>query len=169
MVNGRLKGNRAELDVCRQLSEWWDGRSYSGIRAEDLPFRRSPLSGGWDRKRAAGDIIKPEACLFCFEIKKREEWTWDRFFKDSGKQWHIFQYWKQTIEATREGEIPILIFTKNRFPWYVAMRVHDFCTLGIKPFLKATAQPKDRIGFYFLDAFFKIVDRKNTTIRKRKK
>lgn len=167
MVNGRLKGNKAELDVCRQLSEWWDEKDYVGIRAENLPFRRSPLSGGWDRKRAAGDIIKPKSCLLCFEVKKREEWSWDRFFKDQGKQWSVFRYWLQTVEATKEGEIPILLFTKNRFPWYVAMEAHMFNALKIKPFLKASIEDTT-IGFGFLDVFFKVVNRKNTLIRKKK-
>ena len=124
MINSRQKGNNAELQVCRILSEWWDGKDYSKTRAEELPFRRTPLSGGWDKKRAAGDLLKPKKCSLCIEVKKRQEWSWDKLFKNTNKDisnWEIFDYWYQAKVASKKNEIPILIFSKNGYPWYVCI------------------------------------------------
>ena len=61
------------------------GATYENARAKDLSswagtpkcFRRTPLSGGWDRKLAPGDLIRPTWFLWPLELKARESWTWE--------------------------------------------------------------------------------------------
>jgi len=158
-VNGRKKGNTAELKICRFLSEWWMNRDLTGTKAQDLPFRRSPLSGGWDRSRASGDIIKPDNCRLCVEVKNRQEWKWDQFFT-SPNGWKVFQYWEQTIKAVTKDEIPLLIFTRNNHPYYVAMEINKFneCKKYQKD-LKTLIliNHKDlRLAFLYMSEFIKI-------------
>ena len=145
----RAKGNSNELKVCRILSEWWNGESAKGVPAKDLEFRRSPGSGGWDVKRAAGDILKPDDCPLCIEVKAREEWNWDQYFKN--KTWPIDGYWEQTVKAAENcGEIPILIFSKNLHPFYVRFDHRTSVRLDIgNAFFMRSGR-----GFYgFLDTF----------------
>lgn len=165
-VNGRRKGNKAELDICRKLSAWWDDKDYTKTRAEDLPFRRSPLSGGWDRKRASGDIIKPKSCLLCFEIKKRQEWSWDTIIKGNSKK--IYEYWKQASVASGGKEVPMLVFTKNNHPWYFALDLYTMENLRIKPIFQLELYTGMDIGFGYLECFFEEVSRKDRIVRRRK-
>lgn len=158
MINSRKKGNNAELQVCRVLSEWWDKKDYSKTRAEDLPFRRTPLSGGWDKKRAAGDLLKPEDCRLCIEVKKRQEWSWDSLFKNinsDGGNWKVFDYWSQAKLASKKGELPILIFSKNGHPWYVCA-TRRFVG-PVQPFLSLPMWNKNLVfHFYSLNDFIRI-------------
>ena len=151
----RAKGNSSELVVCRLLSEWWDNISYQGVKAEELPFRRSPLSGGWDRKRAAGDIIKPPSCHLVIEVKNRMAWDWDGLLKKNPK-WPIHEWWKQTTDAVQnDHEVPILIFTKNYHPWYIALTHKEFSRFDRIPSIQ---YPGLEFAFGYLDDFIKLVD-----------
>lgn len=154
MINGRKKGNNAELEICRKISEWWFDKSFKGRRAEELPFRRTPLSGGWDKKRAAGDIIKPPDCPFCFEIKNREEWSWDYLFKNGSNKWHVMEYYMQAVKAAEvNNEIPVLFSKKNFHPWYVGMGINNIAAL-INSYQKKILFESVGVGFLFANSLF---------------
>lgn len=159
-VNGRAKGNSSELKICRVLSEWWLKQDLIDIKAQDLPFRRSPLSGGWDRTRASGDVIKPDNCRLCIEVKNRQEWNWDQFFT-SPDTWKVFKYWEQTIKAVVKDEIPLLIFTRNRHPYYVAMTIEKYeeckkITEDLEKILISKKYKGQQLVFLYLKSFIKI-------------
>ncbi len=129
-INSRSKGNRAELRLCRVLSAWWLSDAYSvKTKAEDLPFRRTPLSGGWDKKRAAMDLIVPKNCPFFVEVKDRESWDFIRFFttEDGGEL--VRWYEKERIK----DKCHILIFTRKRFPDFI---MFDSVTSSLFPSVK---------------------------------
>jgi hypothetical protein len=137
-VNGRAKGQVFERELARTISVWWTGRKeLEKVRAEELPFRRTPLSGGWDRKAAASDllVVEPGALPvpwpFALEAKNQECWNWDGLFKANDK-WPVKAYWDQCCEAAEKSKLtPLVLFTRKLQPIYFAMPAHMPFRLGI--------------------------------------
>jgi hypothetical protein len=117
----RQKGSRAELEIAAMFKRWWDPVNPSAV------FKRVPLSGGWGdadargKFKAAGDVMTD--CLrfgLCLEIKRREGWTLDTLRR--GKRSPVWAWWRQCVRSAREVDrVPMLIFRKNRSPWYVML------------------------------------------------
>ena len=112
MTNSRDKGNRFERRIANTLKE-----------AFGVNLRRTPLSGGWaeDHPDTAGDIVNtdPEADWpYSIECKNSESWRLESLFTDNHKWFD--DWWKQTLDECPEGKIPVLIFTRNYCPTFVA-------------------------------------------------
>lgn len=110
--NSRAKGSRFELDVAKAFSD-----------AFGIELRRTPLSGGWSHSNpaVAGDLV----CItedtdfpYCVECKNAEGWMLDSLFTDK-HQW-FDNWWIQLIKECPEGKEPLLVFTRNRAPAYIA-------------------------------------------------
>lgn len=120
--NGRVKGSRFELEIAKQLSEWW---------GEAESFRRTPLSGAWD-KRAAGDLVTPDEFPFTAEMKNQEGWEFSQLLTSGlrkGKEdakCMLDEFWEQAVRETKEGKAPLLVFTRNFQPAFYMMRVSDY-------------------------------------------
>lgn len=125
MVNGRLKGNKAENDVCYRLTAWWGRLQLPVVRSwkvTELPFRRRfttgiPVTGTW---AGAGDILtKPESDFpYCVEVKKKEGWQLDGML--SNPKWPVWDWWQQCrVQAGHAGKHPLLLFSRNNAPWLV--------------------------------------------------
>lgn len=112
--NGKAIGGAYERYVAKKLSAWWGEE-----------FHRTPASGGlrWKQdNRVCGDIVTPPGSTFPWvvECKKRENWTMDSLLNGSAE---VAKWWKQvTDDAERSGLEPMLIFTRNRQPDYVAVK-----------------------------------------------
>jgi len=156
-AKGKRKGDRNERIVCRMLSEWWYQKDYSKVKADKLPFRRTPGSGGWDAKRAPGDILVPRTCKLHLEIKAREEWSWDQYFNPKTKKWYVNKYWEQTLKDLKPNKIPMLVFTKNFHPFYIRMYKNDFNELNCIPRIQLEG---DDTAFSFLEDFLENVSPK---------
>ena len=91
--------------------------------AVDLPFRRTPGSGGWDKRKAGADVqlmCNDDDFPFSIECKNQEAWSWDGIFKDNPKE-KFWSYWTQCKKwAVYQGKVPLLVFTKNFHPDYMA-------------------------------------------------
>lgn len=123
MKKSRDKGNNYELHICRRMSEWWFGKSFDKVKGGELPFRRTPLSGGWDKREGSDVNLMQEGEEFPFSIecKNQEKWSWDSLFK-GGEKNPIWGYWEQCEKAAKEkNKVPLLIFSKNFNPDYVMM------------------------------------------------
>jgi len=133
----KRKGSTFERTCCKLLTAWWypDG-NYEKVSADKLPFFRSPGSGGWATKRKfhrnknidsmSGDIVCPNDFPFMPEMKNREDWSFDQYFKEN-PGFELWDWWKQTVEqAVRSGKEPLLLFTKNNNPIYYATRHSQF-------------------------------------------
>ena len=146
-VNGRAKGQVFERELARTVSVWWTGnKDLEKVRAEELPFRRTPLSGGWDRKAAASDllVVEPEALPcpwpFALEAKNQECWDWDGLFKNNAK-WPVKAYWEQCCEAATKSKLhPLVLFTRKLQPIYFAMSPQAMDVLQI-PHVSVTWLP----------------------------
>lgn len=87
-------------------------------------FRRTPLSGGWakDADVAAGDLVCVDDPDFgyCVECKKEEGWCLESLFTD--KHAWFDAWWKQLVEECPEDKEPLLVFSRNYMPIFVAVR-----------------------------------------------
>ena len=124
--NGKAKGNRFELYLARLLSKWWGQEDTDNLRAEQLWFRRTPMSGGFEKRAASADLwaVSDEAKNFPFalEAKFRQEWSWDKTLKGSAKD-PVISYWKQACDsAISVGKEPLLVVKRNNADPYFIIR-----------------------------------------------
>ena len=121
----RAKGCKFEVEVAKALSAWW---------GEERSFRRTPLSGAWD-KRAGGDLVAPESFPFCVEAKNVEGWelqqliTSGRRKGDEDGQCLIEKHWGQAVRECQEGKRPMLVFSRNNQPAFYMMLAVDWSHL----------------------------------------
>ena len=110
----RNKGAGFERHIAKLFSE-----------ALGLTFRRTPLSGGWAQAAevAAGDIVcvDDSAFAFCIECKKAEGWRTHSLLTDNHKWFD--NWWAQVVEECPSGKIPLLVFSRNYLPVFVATKV----------------------------------------------
>lgn len=113
------KGRRREREFAKLLSLWWTGGK------NKYAFRRTPLSGGFPKKRSHGDILpaSQDASLFPFvvEIKDRKNFK-DLEFVDLlvNKKSLIFRWWEdlrviiQSNPMFLSDKHPLLVLYKRR-------------------------------------------------------
>lgn len=118
-MNSKQKGNNFERKVAKILTE-----------KLGMEFNRTPSSGGlrWaSDNNVYGDIVTPDDFPFIIECKNRENWSFDQLMKGECKE---FDSWAEQVEGdcdrfqnnTLEYAYPLIIFTKNRMPIYIAYK-----------------------------------------------
>ena len=115
-INSRDKGRRGETQALEQLKDWWGSE-----------FARTPSSGGFKTKKfrqdwnAEGDIVTPDQTFpFAVEVKWQEEWTLDQLL--TAPKTKVWDWWEQAKRETADDRLTLLVFKKNRQPWFVMMR-----------------------------------------------
>lgn len=115
-INSRDKGARGEQQVCKLLKEWWGS-----------DFARTPSSGGFKTKKfredwnAEGDIVTPDDTFaFSVEVKWQEDWTLDQIL--TSPKTKLWDWWEQAKQETAEDKQTMLVFKKNRQPYFVMLR-----------------------------------------------
>jgi hypothetical protein len=115
-INSRSKGARAERKLAKLFAVWWGA-----------DFARTPLSGGFSTKQfredwnAAGDLVTPDPSFpFCVESKHVEGWHIEQLL--TAPRSDIYRWWFQTTQETPEGHLPLLVFTRNRQPYFFIMK-----------------------------------------------
>lgn len=142
------KGSRAERALAKTLEAWWGYGT----------FRRTPGSGSWDRGefRMKGDVIAEDDVFpFSIECKNDESWRWSTFL--NGKMGGIASFWKQTLEqAEVTSDVPLLVFTRNYHPNYVAMlpETRDLLT-SRRSMFSVTGHGEYTLCFTLLDELLK--------------
>lgn len=119
-VNSKAKGDTYERKIAKKMTEW-----------TGLKFERVPASGGlhWkEDNRVYGDIVcNVEDFPFVIELKCRESWNMDSLINGSKE---VEKWWKQvTADATATGKEPMVIFTRNRQPDYLMLKVDSLNSL----------------------------------------
>lgn len=133
MVNPRTKGNSFELQIAKELSyTLFPYLKEKNLSGSDLPFRRRPLSGGFDNSMTEDIWFNPKNEHLSEEDKK---FVWPmavecKFYKEyniesliiNREKSIIKQWWDQTVnEAKLTNKLPLLIFKKNDYaPMYMA-------------------------------------------------
>jgi hypothetical protein len=117
---GRRRGNKFELDNCKELSLWWsNGES-------DKIFKRAGSEHTRDTSVIHGDMysVRPEGFSFtdriALEMKRvlLERTQFGPLLKGESKQFD--EFWKQTLRQARMGKKIPLLFVKID-------RVDTFC------------------------------------------
>jgi len=127
----KRKGSSNERQIAKILQEYWGHGSWA----------RTPASGGWaygkhkEAFNTAGDIITTAPDWpWCCELKKHEGWTLDQLLHNEKPE--FFNWWKQCVDATPDGQIPLLIAGRNRIPPIVAFDpLHYFKVFDNLPWL----------------------------------
>lgn len=108
----RNKGQRGERKVAEIISDWWGA-----------DFTRTPSSGGFRTKEfreewnAEGDLVTPDEDFpFSVECKWQEGWTFDEML--TAPRCKPWLWWEQTLDQTTVNKMPLLIFKRNRKPWF---------------------------------------------------
>ena len=111
IVQGRPKGQKFERDIAKLLTVW------TGVE-----FRRTPMSGGWNK---TGDITPKnpemmEKFPFSIECKNHENWSLGKLLGATRYEElpaPIRKFWGQAVsDAEESGKIPILIFKQLNCP-----------------------------------------------------
>lgn len=117
------KGDAGEREVAKLIANWWPEKQLSDGRA--VLFVRTPKSGGWAygaEFNVKGDLTtNAERFPFCIEVKRRENWTLQRFVE--GRPSPVWTWWRQCQRDARAVELePMMWFRQNRKPWMVLVR-----------------------------------------------
>ena len=125
----RNKGATYERRIAHILSEWWThGESKRA-------FRRTVMSGGWDKRFAAGDLLAPVPDFpVHIEIRKREEFALGSLLKGGV----IWTWWREGIE-TADGKSLWYVMSKNGEVDYLVMGYRDWMTIqrALEPFARS--------------------------------
>jgi len=113
MLNARQKGNRYELKMAHLFTDWW--------KEPEHEFRRTPLSGGWSSKHAAGDIFTSDKRFpFVVECRDREsdhsrsKKVWDfNALLYSGNKSVVGNWWVKFCEEKHPGKPILFVFTRK--------------------------------------------------------
>jgi len=113
------KGAIFELKVAKLLAA-----------AYGVELRRTPMSGGWAQgyDDAAGDIVCVKGLFpYCVECKKQEGWRLESLF--TGDHAWFDAWWSQMIDECPDDKDPLLIFSRNFMPIFVAstLELMDGC------------------------------------------
>lgn len=142
-INSRDKGARGEQQSCKLLGNWWKS-----------DFARTPSSGGFKTKKfredwnAEGDIVTPDETFpFSVEVKWQEEWTLDHILTSPKSK--VWDWWEQAKRETATGKKTLLVFKRNRNPFFVMMRLDSIEALHQEDFIKTSPiRVIDRQGEY---------------------
>ena len=100
-INSRAKGARQERRIAKILGEYWGCKG-----------TRVPLSGGWAKDRATGDVILDDQWPFSIEIKHYKTVDWLAVL--SSDKCDLASFLQQAVnDAARMGKIPMLIAREN--------------------------------------------------------
>jgi hypothetical protein len=119
----REKGSTFERKVAEKFTERFN-----------IPFRRTPLSGGFDKRYVQGDIFSSNK-KFSLVIECKNH-----------KRFHVPDWWKQVRDDTPRWKVPVLVmyfsgtyhkntkyhFKKNQTGIFALLRVKDYQKISKK-------------------------------------
>lgn len=133
----RQKGKRNELELARIIAAHF---GYS-INPADAGKPEHYLSHcrrtARSHQNKTGDHFLSEELAakfpFVIEAKARESWSFDAIMR--GECAAISKWWEQAVAQSYgvPNRFPLLAFTKNRNPWYVAVQS---CSMGLTSFVE---------------------------------
>lgn len=138
------KGKKRERLLAKVLSNWWTNKQ------DPKAFRRTPLSGGFPKKRATGDImpVSQEAQTFPFVVDVKDRKVIQTFeFTDLviAETSPIFKWFDELTEIIAEspmflsGKLRLLVIHKNQKDYgIIGAKEHTFIEMhaGALPHVK---------------------------------
>ena len=110
----RNKGAAFENKIARMIGS-----------ALGVALRRTPLSGGWacGSANVAGDIVCVDDNInfpYCVECKKQEGWKLESLLTRNHAWFDV--WWDQLIVECPNEKLPVLVFSRNYQPEFVAVK-----------------------------------------------
>lgn len=124
-VNGKRKGNRVELELCKKLTKHFS-REFS--RSVGSGNRWSQVSNmpAHAKSTLTGDICVPEGFLWVVECKGGYDDDVDFSSVLDGGCARLDEFIEQsTQDAEQSGRKPIICWKRSRKPWIAAVRKDD--------------------------------------------
>lgn len=124
-VNGKQKGNRTELNLCKMLTEHFDqefSRALgSGARTSQVNYLPEHA-----KKTLTGDICVPEGFKWVIECKGGYEDDMNLTNVCDGNISRLDEFIEQvTKDSEYCGRKPIILWKRNRKPWLAMIRIAD--------------------------------------------
>jgi len=118
LVNGRLKGNSAEREICKILSKYFSGK-----------FERRSMG------MKGSDIICPVDFPYEVEVKHDKALRLKHFWQPTKK---LEEFWQQTVnQACYTDKMPLLCakvegiwFCWQTKPFHTAQLLEDWCLIN---------------------------------------
>jgi hypothetical protein len=112
---GRRRGNKWELDFCKDLSNWWTGYEDNGV------FKRAGSTHSVDKGHVFGDVYAVKSCGFpltdkiAIELKVVKETRLETANLLCGKSKMFSSFWEQAVRQAELGDRhPVLVVKMDR-------------------------------------------------------
>ncbi len=137
-TNGKQKGKRGERELVPMFSEWW-GVPDSWARTPDSgAFATRRKQKGHEEDKFQADIFGPPEATLSVEAKYREVLDFDGLLYGTALA-AFGEWWAQAAGQAGQGKVPLLVFRKNRRPWWAAMRRTDYARYVAMALLESDA------------------------------
>jgi len=134
-VNGKRKGNRVELELCKKLSEHF-GDTFSRAVGSGNRWGQVSFMPTHAKKTLVGDICVPEGFKWVIECKGGYDDDVDFSSAFEGCT-RIDEFIKQSKKDAELSErMPIVFWKRSRKPWIAMLRGCDFTLPGLGCYLK---------------------------------
>lgn len=125
-VNGKQKGNRTELNLCKMLTKHF-GEEFSrapgsGARTSQIQYLPEHA-----KKTLTGDICVPEGFKWVIECKGGYEDDMNLVNVCDGNVARLDEFIEQvTKDAEYCGRQPLILWKRNRKPWIAIVKHQDY-------------------------------------------
>lgn len=150
-VNGKAKGARAELELCKRFSDWWGVPDAFGKTPGSGSFATRRKKLGKDEAEFEADLFGPKECSLAIESKKREQWNPAHLHLPLDNKKPVAQWWQQTVSQASGDKVPLLVFGKNRLfgngasPWLVMLPAEKVLSQFATGLMNCRIQMKDGV------------------------
>ncbi len=125
-VNGKKKGNRVELQLCKKLSKH-HGETFSRSVGSGNRWGQVSHMPAHAKQTLVGDICVPENYKWVIECKGGYDDDVDFSSVFDGGCARIDSFIKQSEhDAKTSGRLPIIMWKRSRKPWIAMIRKSDF-------------------------------------------
>lgn len=125
-VNGKKKGNRVELELCKKLTKH-HGDTFSRSIGSGNRWSQVAYMPQHAKQTLVGDICAPEKYKWVIECKGGYDEDVDFSGVMEGGCSRIDNFIEQSEkDAQTSGRLPIIMWKRSRKPWLAIVRAKDF-------------------------------------------
>lgn len=125
-INGKKKGNRVELELCKKLTEHF-GETFSRSIGSGNRFSQISHMPEHAKQTLTGDVCVPENFQFVIEVKGGYDDDVDFSSVLEGGCSRINEFIKQSEkDAQISGRKPIVLWKRSRKPWVAMIKFDDY-------------------------------------------
>lgn len=140
-VNGKKKGNRVELELCKLLEKRFGRKFTRSVGSGNSWFRMGASMPSHAKMTLTGDLCPPEGFLWVIECKGGYDADIDASSLLVEGSARLNDFIKQsTKDHVEAGRKPIICWKRSRKPWMAVVRKVDLPDTGV---FKYTIQYQD--------------------------